>query len=187
MNFAVARPDVVRAVNQRWLLKFWMQHFGKHRIPLWQAVEAEDLTRISHSLSFLEVVFGTTGERFRIQFHGEMIAKVYGSPDCRGQFLDTVIPAKNHGSGLAPSQRLMETGHPVYTIHDVVDRNGLIIQFERLLLPFSLEGGETVDRILASFEFICDDGAFDGNDLMKTQTVPPALRLSATITPQAMA
>lgn len=57
---------------------------------------------------------------------------------------------------------------------------------ERLLLPFSRDG-KNVDRILASFEFICPDGAFDNRDLIGTQTTPPALRLSATIEPRALA
>ena len=39
MQFSVARPDVVRAINQRWLLKFWKRHQGPHRVPRWQAVE----------------------------------------------------------------------------------------------------------------------------------------------------
>jgi hypothetical protein len=141
---------------------------------------------MSPNLSFLDVAGGNGDARFQIRFHGATIAKVYGSPDCRGKFLDEVIPAANHGTGLAPYHRTLETGCPVYTIHDVADRNGLLIHFERLLLPFSRDG-ETVDRILASFEFICADGAFEGEDLMKSQTVEPALRLSATIAPRTLA
>jgi hypothetical protein len=66
----------------------------------------------------------------------------------------------------------------------VTDRIGRTVHYERLLLPFAADS-QTVDRILASFEFICVDGAFDGRDLMKSQRAPPALRLSATIERQA--
>lgn len=186
MNFAVARPDVVRAINQRWLLNFWMRHRGTHRVPQWQAVKAENLTRVSADLSFLDVTGSDGNVRFQIRFHGATIAQVYGSADCRGKYLDEIIPVANHPTGLAPYHRAMGGGHPVYTIHDVRDRQGRVIHFERLLLPFSRDG-ENVDRILASFEFICEDGAFDGRGLMKSQTVPPALRLSATIEPRALA
>jgi hypothetical protein len=185
MKFPVSRADVVRAVNQRWLLKFWKRHLGAHRVPQWQAVEAEDLSRISESLSFLDVTGGNGTARFQIRFHGAMIARVYGSSDCRGRFLDEVIPAAKNVTGLAPYHRALETGCPVYTIHDVTDRNGALIHFERLLLPFARDG-ETVDRILASFEFICADGAFDGHELMKAAMESPALRLSATIEPRAL-
>jgi hypothetical protein len=180
MNFSIARPDVVRAINQRWLLNFWNRHLGDQGVPRWQTVEAENLSRVSADLSFLDVTGSGADVRFQIRFHGEAIAKVYGSPDCRGQYLDQVIPAANHKTGLAPYHRALERRCPVYTIHDVTDRNGRLIHFERLLLPFSNNGG-AIDRILASFEFICEDGAFDGDGLMKTQTAPPALRLSATI------
>jgi hypothetical protein len=185
MDFNFARPDVVRAINQRWLLKFWKRHLGTKKVPQWQAIEAENLTRVSASLSFLDVVGEGEAARFQIRFHGSMIARVYGAEDCRGRHLDEIIPAKNHGTGIAPYFQALKSGCPVYTIHDVTDRNGRLIHFERLLLPFSCDG-ERVDRILASFEFICDDGAFESDDLMTTQTAPPALRLSATIEPGMM-
>jgi len=184
-QFGAARPDVVRAINQRWLLKFWKRQLGLHRIPLWQAVEAENLTRLSASLSFLDVSGGNGDARFMVRFHGATIAQVYGSPDCRGKYLDQIIPAANHPTALAPYHQAANSGHPIYTIHDVTDRAGRLINFERLLLPFSSDG-EHVDRILASFEFICEDGAFDGNELMKSQTGAPALRLSATIEPHTL-
>jgi hypothetical protein len=186
MNFAIAPPDIVQAINQRWLLKFWMRHLGTHRVPQWQTAEAENLTRLSANLSFLDVS-GTDGEaRFQIRFHGATIAHVYGAADCRGKYVDEIIPAVNRANGLAPYHQALKSGQPVYTIHDVTDRKGRVIHFERLLLPFARDG-DNVDRILASFEFICEDGAFDSHDLMKLQLVPPALRLSATIEPRALA
>jgi len=60
------------------------------------------------------------------------------------------------------------------------------VHFERLLLPFSHDG-QSVDRILTSFEFVSPDGAFDSRDLMGAQSAPPTLRLSATIEPRALA
>ena len=47
MQFTPARPDAVRAINQRWLLKFWMRHLDGARVPRWQAVEADDLASLS--------------------------------------------------------------------------------------------------------------------------------------------
>ena len=186
MDFSVARPDVVRAINQRWLLKFWKRHLGAHRVPQWQAVEAENLTAISANLSFLDVTGSDGGARFQIRFHGATIAQVYGRGDCRGKYLDQIIPAAGHANGLAPYHQAVRGGHPVYTIQDMTDRNGRLVHYERLLLPFASDG-QTVDRILASFEFICLDGAFDGRELMKSQSAAPMLRLSATIEPRALA
>ncbi len=184
MDFSVARSDVVRAINQRWLLKFWKRHLGACIVPQWQAVEAENLTRVSASLSYLDVIGEGDAARFQIRFHGGLIARVYGVTDARGRYIDDIIPARNQGTGLVPDHHDLKTGCPIYTIHDVTDRNGRLIHFERLLLPFTCNG-ESIDRILAAFEFICEDGAFDSDDLMTTQIAPPALRLSATIEPQA--
>jgi hypothetical protein len=186
MQFSAARPDIVRAINQRWLLKFWQRHLGAHRVPQWQAVEAEDLMRMADNLSFLDVIGGDGSLRFQIRFHGATIGRVYGSPDCRGVFLHESKPEPARSQALAPYRQTVASGRPVYTAHDVTDRSGRLVHHERLLLPFARDG-ETVDRILASFEFVCAEGAFDGQGLMDMQTAPPALRLSATIEPQAMA
>jgi hypothetical protein len=185
MQFSVARPDVIRAINQHWLFKFWQRHLGAHRVPQWQAVEAEDLSRMAANLSFLDVTGGDIGARFMIRFHGPTIGQVYGSADCRGKYLDEIIPAAAQTKVLMPYHQAVASGRPVYTIHDVADRNGRLVHYERLLLPFARDGA-SVDRILASFEFICADGAFESHELMTSQAAPPALRLSATIEPQAL-
>ena len=186
MKFSVARPDVVRAINQRWLLMLWNRHLGAHRVPQWQAVEAENLSRMSGNLSFLEVARDNGTLRFLIRFHGDMIGQVYGSGDCRGKYLDEVVQTATCPTRLTPYHQAVETGRPVYTIHDISDCEGRLVHNERLLLPFSHDG-MNVDRLLTAFEFICPDGAFDSRDLMKLQTAPPALRLSATIGPQTLA
>lgn len=184
MEFSVARPDVVRAINQRWLLKSWNRERGAHRIPLWQAVIAEDLSRVAAHLSILQVSGSDGAARFLIRFHGEAIAQAYGSPDCCGKYLDEVIPAAGQDKHLAPYYRALDSGHPAYTIHDVTDRDGRLVHYERLLLPYGRDG-DSVDHILAAFEFVSPDGAFNRQALMKSPAAPPLLRFSATITPQA--
>ena len=183
MIFTAARPDVVRAINQRWLLKFWKCQLGTHRVPQWRAAETANLTRMSDNLSFLDVTGSGEAMRFQIRFHGALIGQVYGSADCRGKHLDTIIPASRHKAGLAPYRHAVVAGCPVYTVHDVTDRAGRVVHCERLLLPFARDG-KAVDRILASFEFVCIDGSFDGEALMQHQDAPPTLRLSARIEPR---
>lgn len=179
MNFAIAQPDAVRAINQRWLLKFWKRHLTADGIPQWQAVEIENLSRVAENVSFLEVAGEGDFKRFLIRQHGTGVAKVYGG-DSRGQFLDEVIPRDRHPTGLMPYYRAYSTGKPVYTICDVRDKNGRLIMFERLILPFRGDG-QTVERILSSFEFICEDGAYDSAALVKLQSGAQTLRLCAMI------
>jgi hypothetical protein len=186
MDFPAARPDLVRAINQRWLLKFWKRHLGVHRVPQWQAVVAENLSKMSANLSFLDVAGGNGAARFIVRFNGTMIGQVYGSAECRGRSLEEIMPAEHRGDGLVPYRVAVEHGCPVYIIYDLTDRAGRLVHYELLLLPFAGDG-HSVDRILASFEFVCPDGAFDGHDLIRLQTAPPALRVSARIETQALA
>lgn len=180
MQFDLSRPDVVRAVNQRWLLKFWTQHLADCRVPRWQAIEAERLSSMQQNLSFLDVVPGADDTmRFLIRFHGETIRRAYGSPDGRGRYLDEILLPGVCPTGIAPYEKAVRDALPVYTILDVTDRQGRLVHAERLLLPFARDG-ETVDRVLAAFEFICEEGAFDGHAIM-TAGDGPALRLSALI------
>lgn len=180
MEFAVARPDVVGAIHQRWLLKFWMRHRGLGRVPRWQSVDGESLKPVSDNLSLLDVAAGPDGPRFLIRFHGAAIAEVYGSADCRGKYLDEIVHDRGDGQALAAYRCAAENGAPVYTVHDIADRDGRPVQHERLLLPFARDG-ETVDRVLASFEFFSPEGAFARERLLVSQLTPPALRLAATI------
>lgn len=186
MLFPDSRPDVIQAINQRWLLKFWNRHLGEHHVPRWQAVEAENLTLMADSFTFLDVTVGDDAPRFLIRYYGPTVIRVYGLSDPRGRYLDEVAKTANCPTGLKPYYRAVETGRPVYTIHDFADREGRLVHSERLLLPFSSDG-ERVDRLLAAFEFVSPEGAFDQRDLLTLRTAPPALRISATIAPHASA
>lgn len=185
MQFTPARPDAVRAINQRWLLKFWTQHLDGARVPRWQAVKPDDLASLSDHLALLDVT-GDTPPRFRIRFHGRLIARVHGPTDCRGRTLDEVIPAPIRADALAPYAHAVRCRTPVYTIQDVSDGAGRVVHYERLLLPFAHDG-KTVDRILGAYEFICADGDFDAQALINATTSMPTLRLAATIDMPAVA
>ena len=180
MLFSTARPDVIRAINQRWLLNLWKRHLGSGRVPQWQSIEGEDIASASANLSLFEVVGDNGHIRFQVRFHGETLGKVYGSADCRGKHLDEIIPPAAYAEALISYRKAVEDGSPVYAIHEITDSRGRLVSRERLLLPFARDG-HNVDRILASFEFICDDGAFDAEDLMSNLSGPPALRLLAAI------
>lgn len=185
MHFATARPDAVRAINQRWLLKFWTRHLDGARVPRWQTVSADDLASVADNLSFLDVIRGDP-PRFLVRFHGRVVGRAYGSSDCRGRHLDEIIPAAGRDEALAPYAQTAKDGMPVYTIQDITDRAGRLIHFERLLLPFARDG-VTVDRILAALEFVCADGDFDDKALLSAPAAAPTLQLSVTIETRAMA
>ena len=180
MQFDNARPDIVRAVNQRWLLKFWTQNLVGRRVPQWQNLDVARLSGFQENLSFLDVMRDADGGmRFLIRFHGETIRRAYGSADGRGRYLDEILTSGVCPTGIAPYEKAARDGMPVYTIMQVSDRQGRPVNAERLLLPFGRDG-ETADRLLATFEFICDDGAFDSDALLQFADTP-TIRLSAQI------
>jgi hypothetical protein len=154
-------------------------------VPRWEAVEALDLSRICYNLSLLDVIAGDGALRFHIRFHGALVTQVFGSPDCCGEFLYESLPGVACAQKLAAYRRATDSNRPVYTIHNIVDRDRRLVHHERPLLPL-LRDGDSVDRILTSFEFICPDGASNNRDLMTAQGTPPKLRLSATIEPHAL-
>jgi hypothetical protein len=184
MHFATARPDAVRAINQRWLLKFWTQHLDGARVPRWQTVKADDLASMADNLSLLDVT-GDRPPRFLIRVVGRAVARVYDLVDFRGRYLDEVMPARFRDEMLAPYLRAAESGLPVYTIYDVNDGSGRLVHFERLLLPFARDGA-TVDRIVAAVELVCADGDFTAKALLSGTSAAPTLQLSATIETRAM-
>src|SRR6185369_17222372 len=88
IEFSVARPDVVRAINQRWLLNFWKRHLGQQKIPRWQEIEPSTLKAMSSQLSFLDVVGSGEDLRFMFRYQGAAVTVMHGSVDWRGKYLD---------------------------------------------------------------------------------------------------
>lgn len=181
MDFMSSRPDIIRSSSQSRLLSYWDRLRGANALPKWEGFEAEELTAMAESLSIQDVI-GTDGSaRFLIRFHGKRIAEAYGS-FCQGKHLDEVLPPLYRDAALATYHRVLKTKLPVYTIADTRDRDGRIVHYERLLLPFSHDG-VAIDRILASLETVSPEGAFDNRDVLKSTLKPPAFALCATIQP----
>ncbi len=179
MEFMSSRPDVIRSINQRWLLSYWNRLRGSIRIPLWVELEAKELPSIVDSLAFFDVIESAAGPRFRIRFRGQRLDEGFGHAG-RDKFLDEVLPASYRQAALTTYHQVLTTGLPVYTIADLRDRDDRIVHYERLLLPFSRDG-EAVERILASLETISPEGAFDHRDILNTGRKPPAFALCTTI------
>ena len=179
MQFISSRPDVIRSINQCWLLSYWNRLRGTTRMPLWQGLETEELTAMSASLAFFDVIESGGEVRFQSRWRGERINEAFGNPG-RGKFLDEILPASYRAAALSTYRQVLATQLPVYTIADLRDRNGRIVHYERLLLPFSRDG-VAVDRILASLETVSPEGEFDNRDIMISASKPPAFALCTTI------
>jgi hypothetical protein len=180
MEFIDSPPDVIRSDSQRWLLDHWNRMRADAPLPTWQCLETDELAARSADLSFTDVVLENGNVRFRIRFHGERIAVLYGLGNCTGKFLDDCLPESYRKAALGTYRQAVATGLPVYTVADMRDGAGRIVHYERLLLPVGRNGTEA-DGIAASLETVSPEGAFESRDLMKAPPRPPAFALCATI------
>jgi hypothetical protein len=181
MNFVSSRPDVVRSVNQRWLLQHWLAWRRDDRMPSWQQLDAQALTRMADTLAFSDVVEANGQPRFLVRFNGARLRQAFGN-DCRDRFIDEVLTEPLRDTLLTTYRKVVTSGWPVYTIFNLRDRSGRVVHYERLLLPFTSDGSRT-DRILGSYEFFSPDGAFDNHELLKSPETAPPCVLRAAIHP----
>jgi hypothetical protein len=179
MQFITSRPDAVRSVCQRWLLKCWTHMRGRQAVPAWQQLPLEDLARQLDTLMFLDVIGNGAEPRFRIRFLGKRVALSYGG-DFTGRFLDEAIPPAWRENAMITYRKTVTAQRPVYNAVDTRDRNGTRVRLERLMLPFTANSG-AVDRVLASIETISFNGRFEQHELGKSPYAGSSCALVAVI------
>jgi hypothetical protein len=177
MEFVQARHDIVRSVTHRWLIKCWGRLQSHNSVPLWGALELEDITSVIERLLFCDVVTGQDELQFRIRFQGKRITELYGA-DCRGKLLGSVMSDTLRDAALATYRETVRVRCPTYTVVNTADRDGNPVSYERLLLPFSFDGGK-VTRILTALELISIEGSFARERLMVS---PPAVEYAVCAT-----
>jgi hypothetical protein len=183
VEFVVSPPDIVRSINQLWLLKCWMRLRGASQLPLLEGLTGEELVEISANLLLTDVVSWEGTTRFMIRFCGTCVLEYFGV-SCptggQGRFLDEALPAGYRDAALSTFHEAVAAREPVYTVADLRDRSGRIVHFERLLLPFGRDG-TAVDRVLASIEAVSPEGAFENRHLITAPSTPPAFAFCAII------
>jgi hypothetical protein len=185
VEFVISPPDIVRSINQAWLLKCWMRWRGAARLPVSDGPVAEELAGVSDNLLCADVVNVNDARpsRFLIRFSGVRILEYFGvicADRGQGRFLDEVLPAAYRDAALSSFHEVVAARRPVYTIADMRDRAGRIVHFERLLLPLGRDGS-AVDRILASIEAVSPEGAFHADELVTAPAAPPAFAFCGII------
>jgi len=166
---------VVKSIKQRDLLNTWLRLFARDRsIPRVAEYQPERIEDELPDLVFYTVDSGSEPPRLTIQSDGTRMSIAYGNTG-KGRDLNEYL-----GQRLAPM--VMPVYHecvarrlPAYTIADMEDIYGSVVAYERLLLPFSDDGGVT--HIIASLKTISEDGGFEiknlirGNDKLPVPTL----------------
>jgi hypothetical protein len=179
MELVNSRPDVVRSDTQNWLLSYWNGLRSAALLPAWPGLEVAELAAMSDVLSLADVVEVDGAVRFLIRCQGKGLSDALGAVSI-GKFLDEVLPQPYRETALFTCKQVVLTGLPVYTIADLRDKDGRIVHFERLLLPFSHDG-VTVHQVVASLEAVSPEGDFEQRGLMKPPAKPPAFAFCTTI------
>jgi hypothetical protein len=122
MNFVSSRPDVVRSVNQRSWLQLWLSWRRDDRVPSWQQLDAQALTRMADTLAFQDVVEVGGNQRFLVRFNGSRLCQAIGD-DCQDRFIDEVLTEPLRETLLATYRKVVASGWPVYTICNLRDRS----------------------------------------------------------------
>jgi hypothetical protein len=178
MHFSNSQPDVIRSVRHRWLVNYWVRLRGNGKVPLWSALEVNDLSRMVENMQFCDVVANGDGIRFLVRFCGARIVQTYG--ECDDQFLDEKLPPLLRDATIAVYSKAVSAGEPVYTICRVPDNHSKPMDFERLLLPFARDG-KTVDRVLTMLEWVSVEGGFESKRLLRSQAQTPVYSVCVTI------
>jgi hypothetical protein len=163
------RPDIVKSVQQRWLLALWIRHRRETMIPGPEDFGMETLDPCRDDLSILDVVADNGSHRFRIFDHGKNVGAMYAG-QCAGKYLDEVLPDAVRSHTLDTYEHAVQSRKPIYTVSQIADADGRPILYERLLLPLGDAAGRVM-RILALLETISTEGRIERRSLM-TDPVP---------------
>ena len=179
MEFASAKPSVVKSIKQRDLLNTWLRLYARTQsLPRLAEFRPERLEDELPDLVFYTVEATSTPPLLTIQSNGTRMSSAYGHTG-KGKFLDGYL-----GPRLAPIvmpvyYKCVARKLPVYTIANIDDVYGRIVAYERLLLPFS-DGGE-ITHIVASLKTISEDGGFEIRNLMRGNDTLPTPKLRSVI------
>jgi hypothetical protein len=178
LNFESANPTVVKSIRQRDLLNTWLRLFAPaQRVP---RIGEFRPNRIEDELP--DLVFMTVEKAEPLQLiidsDGTRMSIAYGYTG-KGRYLDEYLGARLAPLIMPIYRQCVARALPVYTVSHVDDACGRIVAYERLLLPFSENGGVT--HIIASLKTISDDGSFEIRNLMRGSDTLPTPKLRAVI------
>jgi len=179
MEFESAGPPVVKSIKQRDLLNFWLRLYAKNeRLPRFDDYRPERIAEESDDLVYIVVEGTADAPRFSIEQDGDRMSIAFGTPG-KGRDLEDYFGAKLAPIVMPIYHACVQRQRPMFTIAQINDLYGRVVDYERLLMPFS--DGAGVNRIIASLKTISDDGNFEIRNLMRANDALPSYKLCAVI------
>ena len=148
----------VRCVQQLAFLNLWDRLRGDASIPRLSTLLADDLRRVAEKVIFTDVVRIEDRARFFVRYQGRQITRSLGL-NGTGKYLDEALFPVIKRSAVAQYETVALTGKPCFSRIGLQAHTGTIVQYERLLLPFSRVGG-AADRILSVITLFSEANGF---------------------------
>lgn len=179
LDFQSAGPSVVKSIRQRDLLNGWLRLFARARsIPPMADYKPDRIEDELPDLVFYTVDGGAQPPRLTIQSDGTRMSSAYGHRG-KGRYLDAYLGPTLAAIVMPIYHACIARRLPAYTIADIEDIYGRRVAYERLLLPFSDDGGVT--HIIASLKTISEDGGFEIRNLIRGNDKLPVPKLLTII------
>ena len=179
MEFESANPTVVKSIKQRDLLNTWLRLYAREQLmPHIEEYQPARLTEELPDLVYYTVETAQLPPRLTIQSDGTRMSSAYGNTG-KGRYLDEYLGPRLIPIVMPVYYECIARALPVYTISNIDDIYGRIVDYERLLLPFS-EGGD-VTHVIASLKAISEDGGFEIRNLMRGNDTLPTPKLRSVI------
>jgi hypothetical protein len=179
LEFESAGPSVVKSIKQRDLLNTWLRLYARNqsipRLSEYQPARIEDELP---DMVFYTVDTAAEPPRLTIQSDGTRMSAAYGNTG-KGRHLDEYLGARLAPMVMPVYYECIARRLPVFTIASMDDIYGRVVAYERLLLPFSDDGGVT--QIMASLKTISEDGNFEIKNLIRGNDKLPVPKLRAVI------
>jgi hypothetical protein len=156
--------DIVKSVQQRWLLACWSRSRGDARLPRSDEFDLDKIQDCRDDLSVIDVEPNVGFHQFRIFDHGKNVGAMYAG-QCAGKLLKDTLPDPAKAHTLETYEHAVQSRVPVYTVSRMTNGQNQPILYERLLLPLGNDEGRVV-RILALLETISTEGMIDRRRLM---------------------
>jgi len=179
LEFESANPTVVKSIKQRDMLNTWLRLYAREQLmPRIEEYQPARLTEELPDLVYYTVETAQLPPRLTIQSDGSRMSSAYGNTG-KGRYLDEYLGPRLIPIVMPVYYECIARALPVYTISNIDDIYGRIVDYERLLLPFS-EGGD-VTHVIASLKTISEDGGFEIRNLMRGNDALPTPKLRSVI------
>jgi hypothetical protein len=147
--------EAIRCVQQLGMLKLWERLKGTAALPQAAAVQEHDLERLREKLMLLDVEWHDGAPRYPIRYQGSDFDRMHNR-NCVGLFLNEVMAPAVRERGLKTYRQVVECQTPAFNSTPVRGEDGAIVNYERLLLPFT-RSGQGVEQIYCVITLFTED------------------------------